>query len=282
MHVVTLKGRLGNQMFQYALARQLGLVEGRRVVLSPSGIGGLQHCRLDLFNTTVPVLTDEEAARIEVQCATAPPINEGLPGFDPRVLEAGKEPATVFNGFWQCERYFEDAAPLLRREFTLKQPLPPGGPDLEALQRPNAVCLSVRLGDYLRPEGSFLGFAGHDYYRRAIAEMAERVPGAHFFVFSDDLGWCMENLQIDQPHTFINYNPGPTRVAFKLIVMSHCTHFVVSNSTFAWWAAWLGKAADKVVIAPKGWFANERRASDAERFGSLSSRDLIPPSWLRV
>jgi hypothetical protein len=188
----------------------------------------------------------------------------------------------VFNGFWQCESYFPDVAHLLREEFTLKSPLPPGGPNLTALQRPNSVCLHVRLGDYLRPEGSFLGFAGLDYYRQAIAEMIQRVPDAHFFVFSDDLGWCMETLQIDHSHSFINYDPGPTKAALALSVMSHCSHFVISNSTFSWWAAWLGKAADKIVIAPKGWFANERGAPGSSQFGSLSSKDLVPPEWLRV
>lgn len=282
VHIVLLRGRLGNQMFQYALARQLGLVEGRRVVLSPSGIGGLQHCRLDLFNTTVPVLTDEEAARIEAQHVAPHTIDEGVPGFIPGVLDRHDAPVTILNGFWQCERYFPDVSQLLRSEFTLKEPLPPSAPNLARLQRPNSVCLHVRLGDYLRPEGAFLAFADLDYYRRAIAEMVQRVPDAHFFVFSDDIGWCMETLQIDHPHSFINFDPGPTKPAQVLSVMSHCSHFVISNSTFSWWAAWLGNAADKIVIAPKGWFANERGGPNTARFSELSSKDLIPPSWLRV
>ena len=282
VNIVNLSGGLGNQMFQYALARQLGRSEVQSVVLNPMKIGGLRHYGLDLLNTSIPVLTADEASHYAAQRSMTHAITESLPGFVPSVLEPQDAPIVNFDGFWQSECYFQDVAQTLRKEFTLKGPLPPGVPNLKVLQRPNSVCLHVRLGDYLRHEGSFMGFVGLNYYQQAIAKMVKRVPDAHFFIFSDDLGWCMETLQIEHPHSFINYDPGPAKAALTLSVMSHCTHFVISNSTFAWWAAWLGNAANKIVIAPKGWFAPERSASEAARLGPLSSKDLVPPAWLRV
>src|SRR5450830_741752 len=205
MNIVNLSGGLGNQMFQYAFARQLAHAEERSVFLNTSGIRGLRHYGLDLFNTSVPVLTDDDTSHVATQRSMAHQVNESLAGYDPCVLEPQDAPIVMFNGFWQCESYFQDAYQMLRKEFTLKESPPPGGPNLTALQSPNSVCLHVRLGDYLRLEGSFLGFVGCNYYRQAIDEMIKLVPEAHFFIFSDDIGWCMETLQIDHPHSFINY-----------------------------------------------------------------------------
>lgn len=282
VNIVNLSGGIGNQMFQYALARKLDHLGMRRTVLNPARIEGLRHFGLDQFNVPMPIAAANEAASYVAQRSKVHAINESLPGYVPGVLEPQDAPVVVFDGFWQSEKYFEDVAETLRKDFTLKEPLPRGGPNLKVLQRPNSVCLHVRLGDYLRREGSFMGFVGIDYYRRAVAKMVERVPNAHFFIFSDDLGWCMETLQIDAPHSFIDYDPGPAKAALALSVMSHCTHFVISNSTFSWWAAWLGKAADKIVIAPKGWFANERGGPNTAQFSELSSKDVIPSSWLRM
>jgi hypothetical protein len=261
---------------------QLAHVRDQPVYLNISGIGGLRRYGLNLFNTSIPILADEDQSVIKARQLAARAVSEATPGYNPDILEPDDAPVTIFNGFWQCEKYFSDVSQQLREEFTLAKPPAPGGPSRLVLQRVNSVCLHVRLDDYLRLEGSFMGFVGIDYYKRAIAEMVKRVPDAHFFVFSDDLGWCMETLQIDHPHTFVNYDPGPDKAAWTLSLMSHCTHFVISNSTFAWWAAWLGKAAEKIVIAPQGWFAPERSASEAARLGPLCSMDVIPAGWMRV
>lgn len=282
VNIVNLSGGLGNQMFQYALARHLEHQGLRKTVLNGARIDGLRHLGLDQFVAPIPIATANEVANYVVQRSNVHAINESLPGYVPSVLAPHEAPVVVYDGFWQSEKYFQDVAETLRKDFTLKEALPSGVPNLKVLQRPNSVCMHVRLGDYLRREGSFMGFVGIDYYRRAIAKMVEKIPNAHFFIFSDDLGWCMETLQIDSPHNFVDYDPGPSKAALALSVMSHCTHFVISNSTFAWWAAWLGKAADKIVIAPKGWFANERGGPGTDKFSELSSKDVIPPSWLRV
>jgi hypothetical protein len=89
-----------------------------------------------------------------------------------------------------------------------------------------------------------------------VAALNKRVPDVHLFVFSDDIGWCIECLPIKHA-TFVHYEPGPAAAALTLTMMSQCAHFVIGNSTFAWWAAWLGRAPGKIVVAPAaGLLAN--------------------------
>ncbi|KKP60257.1 MAG: Alpha-1,2-fucosyltransferase, partial [Candidatus Nomurabacteria bacterium GW2011_GWE1_35_16] len=49
-------------------------------------------------------------------------------------------------------------------------------------------------------------------------------------------------------------------------------NFIIPNSSFSWWGAWLADYKDKVVIVPKQWFADE----------SINSDDLIPKEWIRI
>jgi hypothetical protein len=57
-----------------------------------------------------------------------------------------------------------------------------------------------------------------------------------------------------------------------LRLMSRCAHHIIANSTFSWWGAWLNPSPDKIVVAPKRWFADE----------SIDSSDLLPESWVKL
>jgi hypothetical protein len=54
--------------------------------------------------------------------------------------------------------------------------------------------------------------------------------------------------------------------------MAYCRHIVVANSTFSWWAAWLNRHPDKIVIAPRQWFG-------PELMDKLDTHDLLPSDW---
>ena len=86
------------------------------------------------------------------------------------------------------------------------------------------------------------------YYDRAIPEMLKRVPGAKFYCFSDDLEWCRAHLLPKYPMKLIDNRGLPAIEDFQL--MTHCRHFITANSSFSWWAAWLG-GSDGVVLTPQ-------------------------------
>src|SRR5262249_39041231 len=137
----------------------------------------------------------------------------------------------------------------------------------------DAVGLHVRRGDYLLPEGAHMHIIGMDYYRRAAELISERVLNPHFFVFSDDIQWCARTLDIRYPHTFVVQDqPSERWTAADFRLMTLCKHFVIANSTFSWWAAWLGSHQDKIVVAPSEWIHNDTEGSKA----------ITPVSWVRV
>jgi len=57
-----------------------------------------------------------------------------------------------------------------------------------------------------------------------------------------------------------------------MVLMSHCKHNIIANSSFSWWAAWLNQNSDKMVIAPKKWFNDV----------SINTHDLIPSEWIKL
>ena len=71
-------------------------------------------------------------------------------------------------------------------------------------------------------------------------------------IASDDLEWCKENLHLPNPYFLEGYKPEE-----QLWILSICHNFVLSNSSFSWWAAYLCRHADKIVIAPETWFGPE-------------------------
>ena len=112
-----------------------------------------------------------------------------------------------------------------------------------------------------------------EYFSKAIKIMGEMLTTTHFFVFSDDIEWCKKNIRSASPITFVDYDHKGAKFGNYLHLMTLCKHFIIPNSTFGWWAAWLSTAdSNKKVIAPKQWFADSK----------VDTRDVIPSSWTRI
>ena len=135
------------------------------------------------------------------------------------------------------------------------------------------VCVGVhvRRGDYLRNGGQNpQGVLDIDYYKRSARMIANLVPGLTFLIFSDDPDWCQKNLKLAEKQIVVNENfSGPDGLGhFRL--MTQCKHFIIANSTFSWWAAWIGASQDSIVVAPRKW---NKRATP------LLGTKRIPRAW---
>ena len=281
---------LGNQLFQYALARSLALQNNTSLYFDLSyyqqgyETDTLRTFKLDQFNINYEVLNTSPYLYVSKFTKVLPNrtlkpfftfVKENQFHFEPGVLKANA-PFITLEGFWQSERYFDDKADTIRKELTFERTTGKtfDGYKTEIEHTENPVSLHIRRGDYVNhPEFSTsFGFLGLDYYRAAIAWLKDRFSEFKLFIFSDDPEWVRENLELDVTYTLV-VNTGNDADLDDLQLMSLCSHHVIANSSFSWWGAWLNASEDKVVVAPKVWFRNKP---------DWNTADLVPPTWIRL
>ena len=120
------------------------------------------------------------------------------------------------------------------------------------------VCVHLRRGDYQKPENAILQVCTPDYYARAVAAVRDEHPDAALFVFSDDIDWAREHLDTaGLPAVFLPRGEAVADLAF----MQLCRGFVLSNSTYSWWAQYLAPAPDKQTWAPDKWYAHTKKTA---------------------
>jgi len=290
--IVHLMGGLGNQLFQYAAARQIAhrLHTTLKLDVTSFASDPLRTYSLHPFRIHEQFASPKELAAIrrpyESRLAwymlrlsqvfhlpygwTVLQENHFRP-FDPRLMKVSGN--VYLKGYWQSEKYFADIRDIIRREFTLKHEPDPVNRDMaELIGSVESVSIHVRRGDYvLNPDTHRIhGVCGLSYYQTCIDYIAERVDRPHFFVFSDDAAWAQENLRLAHPVTFVTHNNAAPHEDLRL--MSLCRHHIIANSSFSWWGAWLNPNPAKIVLAPQRWF----------RQPGMDERDLLPKNWVRV
>lgn len=173
--------------------------------------------------------------------------------YKPHFLDLPDE--TILRGCFLSYRYFDWMRDDLVPELSLKDPLSAQSKAVEEdILASESVSLHVRRGDVVtNPEyrSWYEGVVTDRYYRNATTYFAERLAGAHFFVFSDDMEWTRANLQIPGRATFVDHN-GPDQGYEDLHLMSRCKHNVTAGfSSFSWWAAYLNPNPQKIVLRTK-------------------------------
>jgi hypothetical protein len=176
-------------------------------------------------------------------------------------------------GYWQSENYFRDKASIIRSDFDLQSLTSAAVESLgEDPRSCDSISIHVRRGDYVANQRSnaYHGVLEREYYLNAARIMATRVHNPKFFVFSDDMAWCRANLFLDWPTVYATDVSG-LNSHFHLCLMSACKHQIIANSSYSWWGAWLNNSDDKVVIAPKCWFASRK-----------TPPSLLPTDWVTI
>lgn len=192
--------------------------------------------------------------------------------FDPRVLELPDD--VCLFGYWLSERYFADIEDTIRREFRFRKPPSVANAQwLDQLGSCESVAVHVRRGDYASNPRlrSIHGLCDPNYYSRAADVVRGRVQDPVFFLFSDELQWAVDNLDLGPEPVVVDENRGKASPQ-DLRLMAGARHNIIANSGFSWWGAWLNPNPEKVVCAPQQWFADS--AYDAS--------DVIPSSWVSL
>jgi len=178
---------------------------------------------------------------------------------------------TIYEGWWQSEDYFSDIAPEIRKVFTFVHPILEESKDLlKKIKDTNSVCLNVRRTDFLKVDT--LNTTNKNYFFKAAKHMAEKVENPVFYIFSDDVEWCRKNIILDYPTEIVEHKHKGIKFGNYMQLMIACKHFIIPNSSYAWWAVWLCENKEKIVIAPKIWFNDS----------AIDTSDLVPDSWIRL
>lgn len=276
MIIVKLRGGLGNQMFQYALGRNLALKNNTRLKFDITELkrDKLRNYELNIFQISADILSWFESVFLrtlfKIFHGNYAYIREKSLHFDRTLLE--KKGNLYLDGYWPCEKYFRHIRDILKKDFEIRsEPNKKNKLMLKKIKNTNSVCIHVRRGDYVKnpKTNKFHGTCSLKYYYNSIKRIEKKVKNPVFFVFSDDLGWSKKNLKINHSTVFVDIN-GPENGCEDLRLMSNCNHFIIANSSFSWWGAWLSENEDKIIFAPKRWF----NGSDGG--------DIIPKVWIRI
>ena len=288
--VIRLVGGLGNQMFQYAAAKAVALRSGAELVLDLSWFSTVSDRQYALGPLSVSAhtlgdmppkgtpghLLKETQYRLarytERYFLRRPVFHEKHFHFDPAMLDV--HAPVHLEGYFQSEKYFLEYRDQIASEFKLASP--PGHlaqAILEKMATHDAISLHVRRGDYAADAttSAYHGLCSLEYYYRGLGYISEGLSNPHCYVFSDDPEWVRANFSPPLPMTIMDIH-GPHEAHEDLRLMTACKHFVVANSSFSWWGAWLSANPEKIVVAPSRWF--EGSSSD--------TKDLIPPGWVKL
>lgn len=291
--ITRIYGGLGNQLFAYAAARRLALVNNAELVIDD--VSGFthdhayeRHYQLDHFN--IPCRKATPAERMEPfgryrrflkrKFSMQRPffqrhyLAQEAFDFDQRLLEYKVDGTLYLEGYWQSENYFKDVETTIRTDLCIQPPS--DAQNLQIASRIHdsmAVAVHVRFFDAPIEHGG--SNAPQDYYSRAVARMEALAPGAHYFVFSDQPDATHKQMMLsDERITVISHNQGDENAYADLWLMMQCKHFIIANSTFSWWGAWLGSNAKSIVIAP-GFELREGVAW-------WGFDGLLPDRWIKI
>lgn len=271
MIIVRLKGGLGNQMFQYALGRSLALKNNDELKLDINfyqsiNLAVKRFYSLNVFNIQAEVVNSSWTNFI---FRLTKRFKEKSFNFSKNILSLNS--GVYLDGYWQSPKYFEGFEDEIKKNFTLKNPIAQNIQDLAGeIENTNSLCVHVRRGDYVGNKNHET--VDNEYYKKAIEYIKNHASVDKIYVFSDDIEWCKNNFKFAFPAMFVGTEYAGEKGERHMFLMSKCKNFIIANSSFSWWAAWLSNSKDKIVICPKQWFPD----------ASIDTKDLIPKEWIRI
>jgi hypothetical protein len=304
MVVVKLFGGLGNQMFQYALGKSFSIKNNLEFKIeSKSGFEkdfynrklGINNFNITAEEVNYAILPKKIIEKSKIKWVQKiveyldnkfPKINyllclnkwniihEKNKYFSPINYNGSRNLYLI--GYWQSEKYFKNIREELINEFSLKNSL-----NNENLKIANLIINSnsvsvhyrrlhgISNGIVSKAHANTHGVISEEYYENSIKYIKNKISDITFFIFSDDISWAKENLKNTENIIFVDINDDDKNF-LDLYLMSLCKHQIIANSSFSWWAAWLNKNPNKIIISPKKWYVDE----------TLNKNDTIPENWI--
>lgn len=299
MIITNLMGGLGNQMFQYAAAKHLSIINNTELRIDASNFRRLTLNSEHTFQLASFNISARQATKSEIRKVAGPanaytrvigavlgvsPLRANSDAvfkepnganFKPGVLElkAGRYLIGYFNSY----KYFDPIRNILLDEYKPREEVSPQGQELlRLIESTNSVSVHIRRGDYVDNPDVYKcieGIITDDFYHNAFDLIAAKVNSPHFFVFSNDMAWVKKNFRIPHQATYVDINSAQ-RGFEDLWLMSRCMHNITAGgSTFSWWAAYLNQNENKIVVR------TEQVSNDASY---NYPEDYFPQEWAAV
>lgn len=300
--ILLVAGGIGNQLFMYAAAKRLAQKNKVKLLLdansgfekdsykqtyqldrfaikadrAPEEItfnGRWNSFQRNFFKKLNKLMPYEKRWLIREETDSA-----GMTFFDERLMNLTlKHTNTYLIDCFQSEKYFADIREELLNEIVVHNTF--NDKTIEVAEQitatPNPIAVHARQ---LRGAPNTAGASPpawssqkpFTYYEQAINYITDHVKDPHFFCFGDDPDWLRENWNTDFAVDFISHNNGQDEAVQDFYLMGLCKHFIIGNSSFSWWPAWLSDNQDKIVVAPK----NE------SPYQWSGNKDVIPSDWV--
>ena len=159
-------------------------------------------------------------------------------------------------GTFEDVRWFNDLKEELKKYFEPKTYNRNNDLLFNKIQSTNSVCISFRKWNIDVTRTSEIDnreICTDKYYKQAIEYIFKVVDKPVFFIFSDDVSWATNFIKENFPNIDFYSESGIDTVSEKIRLMKECKHFILTNSTFCWWAQYLCKNKEKIVVSPKIW-----------------------------
>jgi len=254
-------GQLGNQMFQYAsllgIARELdvsfSIPKHNEVIVDSLG----NKLRIELFD--VFKINPDQLGFIDGEN-----IQEDLFEYDSKFFNLDKDKNYNIIGYFQTEKYFKKFKNEVRTNFQFLDKIQEECKDIIPLMK-DSIALHIRRGDYLINSDNHNNLS-LNYYEEALKYFDS---DKQVVIFSDDSKWCKEQTLFETDRFLVS----ETKNSYvDLCLMSHCSDFIIANSTFSWWGAWLANRGK--VIAPQNWFGPQLIHKNI--------KDLYLQDWIKI
>jgi len=292
MIIVDINGGLGNQMFQYAMARCVSiknntyfklyinqLINGTYGYEYIKNKGGMSWYQLDAFNIQAHIAHKKDL-EVLVETNGVQIVDRGPCFFVNEVFEHSN---SYLFGNWVREDYFADIADVIRNDFTIRMPLKNNEEKfLQLIQSTESVGVHLRRDPVAaNPDCPYNRTVYPlNYYYKAIKIITSKIVNPHFFIFSDDIKWAQENFKLDVPCTFVVTDSVANCVRaidsgqqdYKdFWLLKNCKHQIITSSTFGWWAAYLNENKNKIICTPK-----------YNNFDGNEWRVVMLDSWIQI
>lgn len=194
--------------------------------------------------------------------------------FDSRLLNLNLKNDIWLEGYWQSEAYFKDVKATIRDDLKISPPCDSINTEFAKLiESKMAIAVHIRFFD--QSGDSIKNDLSKNYYQNAIALMEQKFPDAHYFIFSNKPLEVLSQINFPMNRsTLVSHNNNDETAYADLWLMSLCDNFIIANSTFSWWGAWLSDNKKKIVIAPSNIITEGRMAWGFE--------GMIPNDWIKL